>query len=398
MLSQRLSAFCDVAGAQRQGVPGGRRAAAHAARRAQVRGPQRAVPVLLKPSGFDVDPLARHQSAAPGEQAGHWGTADLAARAGGMTHGMQGATLDPLLTTAAALRIAPETDTAAWRQAQAEANYARSKVPIGAPVPRGFAVPTDGRAAGGAGSLRAGPPGEAGGARDALRPVDAAAAASGPVRREPGYQGHRAPEADWAKAAQPRDAVFGAPRKGADETAADAMQGDRSGAEPPQRKTPPPSAAAAAAASGAAFGLPPRAGSGSITDSLKMDPEALAAAAARDAEAARRAPAPERNAGVPTFRTDIKQPALRSVADTRAFGDDPPIGTLVAPTASAAAAAAPPMRAGDMMGLLAAAGVPLPNEALFRDIFAAAAAADGLPGGATARLTTFQKIRGARGF
>jgi hypothetical protein len=315
-----------------------------------------------------------------------------------MTHGMQGATLDPLLTTAAALRIAPETDTAAWRQAQAEANYARSKVPIGAPVPRGFDVPTDGRAAGGAGSLRAGPPGEAGGARDALRPVDAAAAASGPVRREPGFQGHRAPEADWAKAAQPRDAVFGAPRKGADETAADAMQGDRSGAEPPQRKMPPPSAAAAAAASGAAFGLPPRAGSGSITDSLKMDPEALAAAAARDAEAARRAPAPERNAGVPTFRTDIKQPALRSVADTRAFGDDPPIGTLVAPTASAAAAAAPPMRAGDMMGLLAAAGVPLPTEALFRDIFAAAAAADGLPGGATARLTTFQKIRGARGF
>ena len=320
-----------------------------------------------------------------------------------MTHGVVHSSTDPSQTTAAAFRVAPASETAAWLQAQAEANYARNKIPLGAPVPLGFSLPADGRAAGGAGSLRAGPLGETGGARAALRPSDAAVAeARGPASREPGYQGGRMADDEWAKAVLPRDAVFGAPPTGASGgTAADALAGDRSGASDSARnprKAAPTSTAAAVAASGAAFGLPPQAGAERITDALKMSPEALAAAAARDAEAARRAPAPQRNAGVPTFRTDVAPPAVRSVADNRAFGDDPPIGTLLSPTPSAAAAAAPPMRADEMAGLLAAAGVPLPSEALFAELFAAAAAADALPGGATARLATFQKLRSARGY
>jgi hypothetical protein len=103
----------------------------------------------------------------------------------------------------------------------------------------------------------------------------------------------------------------------------------------------------------------------------------------------------DRTFGVPSVRRDLPPPAVRGIADSRAFGDDAPIRSIIAPTANAAAGAAPPMSAGEMESLMAAAGVALPRH-IFERLFAAAAAADRLPDG-KARLATLQRLRTAQG-
>jgi hypothetical protein len=345
--------------------------------------------------------------------AGHWANADLAAKAEGMVHGVVAPASASLESAAGAMHIAPQSATAAWSQAQSEAAYARSRVPLGAPVSHGHVLPpalASGERAFGVGpasgqSLKDAERNSL--AKAALFPVDAPMG-GGPQRLAPGYQPGRRPDA-----AHDRAAGTSAGAAGSGGSAADALVGDRMGeplaprvAEYRERRDALPAAVANARAAGNAappFGVSTQPGpsdaggagallrSGYTAEQLVPDARVgRVAPGAHDAP-----PPPDRTFGVPSVRRDLPPPPVRGIADMRAFGDDAPIRTIIAPTANAATTSAPPMSAGEMEGLLAAAGVPLP-PATFARLFAAAAAADALPGG-KARLATLQKLRAAAG-
>jgi hypothetical protein len=317
-----------------------------------------------------------------------------------------------LESAADALRIAPQSATAAWHEAQAEAAYARSRVPLGAPVSHGHVLPPElasGQKAFGVGpasgqSLKDAEHNSL--AKATLFPVDAPMG-GGPERLAVGYQPGRRPDAAHDRAAGTDAGASGG------ESAADALLGDRLGAPLAprvaayqERRDVKPAAVTAARAAGNAappFGVSTQPGpsdaggagallrSGYTAEQLVPD-----ARVGRVAPGAHEAPPPaDRTFGVPSVRRDLPPPAVRGIADSRAFGDDAPIRSIIAPTANAATQSAPPMSASEMEGLLSAAGVPLPPAAFAR-LFAAAAAADALPGG-KARLETLQKLRSAAG-
>lgn len=253
----------------------------------------------------------------------------------------------------------------AWQREQAEAVF-KSNVPLGVPVLRGHVLPAE--LASGQLTFGVAPKADgAGGAKAALSSVNAEA--QPPAHRQPGYQGARYSDADWAHSAQPRDATFGQTKAVAAETAASVMAAAAVPPEAPVARAPvDPSRT---------FGVS-TAVSESALASLRMDPEVLAAAAAADARAAARKPPPPSTA----------------FGASPARSSDAPIASLVAPTAQAALALEPPLGIADMDALLRRAGCAFASAAEFEALFARAAAQDGLVG--KARLSTVQALRFAK--
>lgn len=102
--------------------------------------------------------------------------------------------------------------------------------------------------------------------------------------------------------------------------------------------------------------------------------------------------------GVPSIRTDIRAPQKRSVADHRAFGDEPSTASLIAPPSGASQGVFERdfMQAFDleeMRAFYAACGMAgdLPEE-IFRLVFDKAAEVDGR-GDGLATLNTFQQVK-----
>lgn len=107
---------------------------------------------------------------------------------------------------------------------------------------------------------------------------------------------------------------------------------------------------------------------------------------------------PSRIYGVPSIRTDIHPPQKRSVADHRAFGDEPSTASLIAPPAGAAQGVfekdfMQAFNLEDMRGFYQACGMgdDVP-ENIFQLIFEKAAEVDGRPDG-LATLNTFQQVK-----
>lgn len=328
--------------------------------------------------------------------------AAAAALVASMTHGKPSAAYDPLATAAAALAVNRDASEAQrWRLQQAEQVYASSRVPLGAPVshgtmPEGLAsVVTFGLGK----SMPDDP--HVAEAKEVLFPSTELSGA--PVARlQPGYQTGRE-RVDWAGAVLSRESVFGAPSlKGAPDSAASAF------AQPPpaigagaarvaafhakRDSTPQP-----ASAGGPAFGVATRAdhdaiGAAQLLKGSGLTPEQLVPDARVGHNSRLVEPPPEKTFGTPSRRSDIPPPAMRSIADGKSYGDDAPIATLLSPTPNALTAAAPPMARSEMATFYEACGLALPAHT-FDELFARAAAADGLGDRDQARLATVQRLR-----
>lgn len=342
-----------------------------------------------------------------------------AARVRSVTHGVNSIVVDALNTAAAALTVdhGIVSDAARWRQEQAEAGYARSRVPLGVPKSHGVVLPP--ALASGAVAFGADIHGDhsrsirdlllEGSTAGVIFPTDPVG--PGVARLEPGYRATKG-AVDWDKAASGLgpDAAFGAQsaRKNGGESVADAFKdpGPVSAVSAARvaafkaKKAAAPVAAAVEALKDHAFGVTSASGddvdAGQLVRGYGLTAEQVQPDARVGRSQAGAAPVPAEHAfGVPTVRRDLLPPTQRSMADTRSFGDDAPMSSLMSP--SALDAFRTPLTAAELADLLHATGLEIQPAHVFTALFNKAAQMDNLLGQDKVRVATFQKVRAQAG-
>ena len=342
--------------------------------------------------------------------------AAAAARVRGVTHGVKSGVVDALNTVAAALSVdhGIVSDAARWRQEQAEAGCARNKVPLGAPRSHGVVLPP--ALASGAVAFGADIHGDhsrsirelllEGSTAGVIFPTEPVA--PGVARLEPGFRATKG-AVDWAKSAQGPDAAFGASsRKNDAESVADAFQDPApvsavSAARVAAfkaKKAAAPVAAAVEALKGHTFGVASATsddvGAGQLVRGYGLTPEQVQPDNRVGHSQAGAAPVPESHSfGVPTVRRDLAPPKQRSMSDTRSFGDDAPMASLMSP--SALEAFRTPLTAAELADVLRATGLEIHPPHVYQALFAKAAQMDNLLGQDKCRVATFQKVRASAG-